>query len=235
MRKEIIRLDLRIDKVENPSELIELSKDDVKKPMGTDYLDDKDKKNTLTEKGLSLSTVNKNSDKYIKENDLNKDMEEDQIKKQDEMIEKNSTDIAEVKKSVDEILELMKVKKAEEEEDEKDKEKKKEGHEDDDDDEEKLDKEGSEGEKKVVLPKVPAEETGGGEQAQGGEGEDVKFIEKVESAVAEEVKKQLSGMVNKSASTPRPAHSLIKKGEDGVSVPKNTKDVAELLKMRNNK
>lgn len=244
LRQEIIRLDMRINEVENPNEFIELSKEKVKKPRGTDYTDDEDNKKTSIEKDLSSSTTTKNSDKYIKESDLNKDMEEAEIKKQIEMIEKNSSAIEAIAKSLGEVLELLKVKKEAEEEDEEnqkkkkeaeeedeeDQKKKKEGHEDDEDELEKAN--GSEGEKKVVLPKVPAEETGGGEPAQGGEGEDVKFIEKVESAVAEEVKKQLAGMVNKSASTPRPAHSLVNKGEDGVKVPTNTKDVANLIKKR---
>ena len=130
-----------------------------------------------------------------------------------------------------------------EEEDEKDKEKKKAAHEEDEDKEKKkqdddkeeedeLEKEG-EGEKKVKLPKVPAEETGGGEPAQGGEGEDVKFIEKnyVKKEEFDEIKKQMDNLTNKAASTPRPATGVMK-APDGKK-PKDLRDITKMIQARN--
>ena len=92
---------------------------------------------------------------------------------------------------------------------------------------------GSEGEKKVQLPKVTAEETGGGEPAQGGEDEDVKFIEKDFVKVEEfnEIKKKLDDLTNKDATTPRPSNMINK--ALGSDKPKNQKDIAKLIMARN--
>ncbi len=213
------------------------------------YSDGEKKKKELTEKSSSLSSVSKNSEKYINENDLNKGMEEAEIKKVNDQIEKNSSDIVEINKKLDLLVkqdedEEDKEKKKQDEEEE-DKEKKKQDEdkkpdednqekkkEDDDEDkkpEEEVDKaNGAEGEKKVQLPKVGEEETGGGEQAQGGEGEDVKFVEKSEF---DEVKKKLDNLVNKSAQTPRPATGLISKALGGKA-PKSQKDIIKMLQTR---
>lgn len=236
LRQRIEELEFKFMDATNPEGVIELS---AKKEY-----DDKNKKKVLTEKDLSLSSVNKNSEKYIKENDLNKDMEEDQIKKQNEMIEnieKNSNDIKEIAKSVGEVLEILKVKKEAEEEEDKDKEKKKAENDDDKDEDKKKPEEdlekanGAEGERKVKLPKVPAEETGGGEPAQGGEGEDVKFVEKdfVKKEEFDEVKKQLADLTNKAASTPRPATGLVNKSGEGMKAPKDLRDITKMIKDRN--
>ncbi len=203
--------------------------------------DDEERKKELTEKGSSLLQSSDKSDKYIKKKDLNKSMEEAEIKKQSEMIEKNTNSIVEINKTLGEISESLKVLKEEKEEKDEDKEKKKTEHENDEDkdkkkqndDDEKKPKDKKpeeelekEGEKKVQLPKVPSEETGGGKPAEGGEGEDVKFVEKAEF---DEVKKQLADLVEKAAKTPRPAQ-MINKSLGDVKVPKNQKDVVELMK-----
>ncbi|KKL85666.1 hypothetical protein LCGC14_1952430, partial [marine sediment metagenome] len=194
-------------------------------------------------KGLSLLQSSDKSEKYIKEKDFNESMEADEIKKQNEMIEKNTNSIVEINKTLGEISESLKVlkqckeeededknKKKEKPEEDEDKEKKKENNDDEDKKKPEEELEKQEGEKKVQLPKVPSEETGGGKPAEGGEGEDVKFVEKKEF---EEVKKQLADLVNKAAQTPRPAQ-MINKSLGNVKVPKNQKDVAELIKKRYN-
>lgn len=216
-------------------------KSDVEK-IEKEYAFIKNMEKALTENDLSLSTVSKNSEKYLKENALNKSMEDSEIQKINESVEKNSNSIEEINKKLDLLL------KQKEEEDEEDKEKKKAEHlEDEDEDdqekkkqdpedkdkkpEEELEKEGgSEGERKVKLPKVPSEETGGGEPAQGGEGEDVKFIEKdeVNDLVAEEIKKQLLSMVNKNAVTPTPAVNKLEVTEK----PKDLRDIAKMIRNR---
>ena len=233
INERLLNLELKEIDASGP---IELSKDED--------TDDKDNKKVLTEKDLSLSTTNKNDEKYLKVNDLNKTMEPEDLQKQNEMIEKNSNAIEEINKKLDLLVKQK-------EEDDEDKDKKKEGKEEDeedkekkkqdDDDEDKKPKDkkpeeelgkadGAEGEKKVKLPKVGEEDTGGGEQAQGGEGEDVKFVEKSEF---DEVQKKLDDLTNKAAQTPRPAQ-MINKALDGKS-PKNQKDIAKMLIARNSR
>ncbi|HDZ26532.1 MAG TPA: hypothetical protein ENH65_08515, partial [Candidatus Aminicenantes bacterium] len=90
LQQEIIRLDMIIHDMKNPGEELLLSKKECP--------DDKKDKKTLTEKGSSLSLESENSEKYIKEKDLNKSMEADEIKKQNEMIDKNSNAIEEISK-----------------------------------------------------------------------------------------------------------------------------------------
>ena len=206
------------------------------------YPDDENKKKGLTKKGLSLLPESENSDKYIKEIDLNKSMEEADIKKRFEALEKNSEDINK---------KLALLLKREEEEKDEDKEKKKEAHKEDDEEknkkkednsdedkdkkpEEELEKaNGAEGEKKVTLPKVPAEETGGGDQAEGGEGEDVKFIEKnyVKKEDFNKLSEKLDSLVNKGATPPKPSNMINK--VLGKDEPKTQKDIAKLLQARN--
>ena len=263
LRQEIIRLDMLIHEMKTGEELL-LSKEDIKKPFA-DYKDfddcvsknqDKDDPKAfcaavkmkvednkgLTKNDSSLLQSSDKSNKYIKRNDVNKSMEADEIKKQNEMIEKNTNSIVEINKTLGEISETLKLLKQEKEEDDEDKEKKKTVHEDDEDKEKKKENDDEdkdkkpeeelekEGEKKVQLPKVPAEETGGGKPAEGGEGEDVKFVEKSEF---EEVKKQLADLVNKGATTPRPSQMINK--AIGKDKPKNQKDIAKLLVLRNQK
>ena len=255
LRQEIIRLDMLIHEMKTGEELL-LSKEDIKKPFA-DYKDfddcvsknqDKDDPKAfcaavkmkvednkgLTKKDSSLLQSSDKSNKYIKRNDVNKSMEADEIKKQNEMIEKNTNSIVEINKTLGEISETLKLLKQEKEEDDEDKEKKKENDDEDKDKEKKPEEElEKEGEKKVQLPKVPAEETGGGEPAQGGEDEDVKFIEKDFVKVEEfnEIKKKLDDLTNKDAQTPRPSNMINK--ALGSDKPKNQKDIAKLIMARN--
>ena len=242
----------------DPAAFCAFLKDRVEK-IEKQYYEDEYKKKSLTEKNLSLLQSNDKSEKYIKEKDLNKSMEADEIKKFGEMTEKNSSDIVKINKTLSEISESLKVLKQEKEEEEEEKEKKKIAHEEDEekekkkaehkDDEDKEKKKqnndedkdkkpeeelekanGAEGERKVKLPEVPAEETGEGEPAQGAEDDKVDFVEKSEFEV---VKKQLADLTNKAAQTPRPATGLINKLEEDAPKPKNQKDIAKLImKMR---
>ena len=79
------------------------------------YSDDEDKKKALIEKDSSLSQPSDKSDKYINKKDLNKSMEADEIKKIGEMAEKNYNDITDIKKTLENIYELLIIKKQEEE------------------------------------------------------------------------------------------------------------------------
>ncbi|KKM76965.1 hypothetical protein LCGC14_1374740, partial [marine sediment metagenome] len=110
------------------------------------------------------------------------------------------------------------------------KEKKKQNNDEDKDKKPEEELEKQEGEKKVKLPEIPAEETGEGKPAQGAEDDKVDFVEKSEF---EAVKKQLADLTNKAAQTPRPAMSLINKNLEGMNAPKDQKDIAKLImKMR---
>ncbi len=239
IEKAIMEMNERILKIE--LEDIENPENTVTGGIELSYSSDEKKKNKLTEKSSSLSSIDKNSEKYLKENELNKDMEPSES----ENIQKNSEAILEINKKLDLLIKQEEDKKPEDkkpeedeekkkqakEEDEEDKDKKKEDEKPDEEDkkpEEEVDKaNGAEGEKKVQLPKVPAEETGGGEPAEGGEGEDVKFVEKAEF---DEVKKKLDSLINKSAQTPRPATEL-NKALDGKA-PKNQKDITKMIQSR---
>lgn len=243
---------------DDPAAFCAFLKDRVEKAE-KQFSNDKNRVNALTKKDSSLLPIGDKSDKYIKKKDLNKSMEEDEIKKQGDLIEKNSNDIVEIRKTLDGHSETLKVMKEEREEEEEEKNKKKEAdeeeeeeknkkkaeHEDDEDQEKKkaadedddkkpeeeLEKaNGSEGERKVKLPEVPEEETGEGEPAQGAEDDKVDFVEKKDF---DEVKKQLADLTNKAAKTPRPAMSLINKNLEGMTPPKDQKDIAKLImKMR---
>lgn len=245
---------------DDPAAFCAFLKDRVEK-IEKQYSDDENRLKALTKKDSSLSPVNDESDKYIKKKDLNRSMEEAEIKKQSDLIEKNSNDIVEIRKTLDEHSETLKVMKEGREEEEEEKNKKKAAHNPDEDDEdmdkkkaeheddedqekkkagdededkkpeEELEKvNGAEGERKVKLPEVPAEETGAGEPAQGAEDDKVDFVEKKEF---DEVKKQLADLTNKAAQTPRPTMSLINKNLEGMNAPKDQKDIAKLImKMR---
>ncbi len=226
-----LEIEKRLSALESKSQV---EKEDIKKPKGTDYTDDKKVEKALTKNDLSLSDSSNKAEKYLKKSDLNNNMEEN-VKKEGEVIETPATPEAptnpmeEIKNMLSQILQAVStpapapaapaVPVAKEEED-KDKDKKEEPEED-------LEKE-----EKVTLPKTPEEETGEGKPAEGEVDDKVKFVEKKDLAILKdemisEIKK---GLLNVPVSTPRPAKEI--KKESAQKGPKSWKDVEKMVKER---
>ncbi len=203
----------------------------IEKKIGleNEVSDDEEVSKTLTKTDYSLSLGSDKSESYLKNNNLNKSMVEDNLKKE-EAVETPSTPAAptnpmeEIKNMLAQILQAVQTPAAPvpapaapiiKEDDEEDKDK------------EKVDKE-----EKVTLPKTPEEETGPGKPAQGEQDDKVKFVEKKElevmkNEIVAEIKK---GLFNANAQTPRPGIQAVQGKE--VVRPKSWGDVNKMIKER---
>ena len=248
MFDQLMKLSSDVHEIKNSEDELLFTKEEVKKPFAGFDSFDACKKMQMDD-GKSEESANKicgflqakaeNKEKeakkqgenYLKKSDVDKNMEVDEIKKQNEAIQKNSESIEKINENLSEITALLKVKKEDEDdkkpkEEDEDKDKvKKEEHED----KKKPKEDEVEKEEKVTLPKSPEEEIEEDSPASNAETDDVNFVEK---KVAQEVKKQLSSMINKSASTPSPMAGL--QNTENIKVPKNTIEVKNLIqKIRN--